>query len=114
MSFTLEKRRRRMVVAIPPFGEERECLVRIHDRETCGEKMCPFHKPTKHHMVKWPKVWRADRSDSLVERVCEHGVGHPDPDSMEFIISKFGKEDGKYSGVHGCDGCCVDPKKAKS
>ena len=35
------------------------------------------------------------RADGRVERVCEHGVGHPTPTSARL-----------YDGVHGCDGCC--------
>lgn len=103
---TLEKRRRTMVVALPPYGMERTAKVRIHDRETCGGKLCPFHKPSKHHMAKWPKVWRTDRRDSLIERKCEHGVGHPDPDSLAFIRSRDGDKSAERSEQHGCDGCC--------
>ncbi len=105
---TLEKRKRKLIVAVPPYGQEMEMMVNIHDKETCGGKMCPFHNPSKHHMVKWPKVWRADRADSLVERRCEHGVGHPDIDSLAFIMSR--EEGGEYSGIHGCD---INPKTGK-
>ena len=37
------------------------------------------------------------REDGRVERVCEHGVGHPIGHVEEW------KE---WMGVHGCDGCC--------
>lgn len=43
-------------------------------------------------MVLWPQHWRGDRH--LMERICPHGVGHPDPDDIN------------PDGVHGCDGCC--------
>lgn len=33
-----------------------------------------------------------------MERICPHGVGHPDPDCM------YAKRD----TVHGCDGCCLE------
>ena len=39
--------------------------------------------------------WREDRF--IMERICEHGVGHPDPDD---------KRVREGDGVHGCDGCC--------
>jgi hypothetical protein len=48
-----------------------------------------------------------------MERICPHGVGHPDPDDLAYRISiakKMGK-DTKYLGIHGCDGCCTPPKK---
>ena len=34
-----------------------------------------------------------------MERICDHGIGHPDPD--EFRI-----RNGEDDGIHGCDGCC--------
>lgn len=52
-------------------------------------------------MVKWPINIRYDRN-CLVERVCKHGVGHPDPDSVAYL-----EEKGIDDGVHGCDGCCL-------
>ena len=38
------------------------------------------------------------RANGLVERCCEHGVGHP---SRLLTPLAF------YNGVHGCDGCCA-------
>lgn len=46
-----------------------------------------------------PTAWtKIIRETGLVEYVCEHGVGHPDPESA--------KKMGEGWGVHGCDGCC--------
>lgn len=44
----------------------------------------------------------------LTERLCVHGIGHPDPDSVEFLASKEDDPaDARWGwGVHGCDGCC--------
>jgi hypothetical protein len=61
---------------------------------------CAVHRPSAHHMVSWPQVWRPDRR--IVERRCEHGIGHPDPDDLRLVS-------GWDDGVHGCDGCCVPP-----
>lgn len=77
-------------------------VMRIHVKDECSGTPCPFHAPTNHHMVTWPKSWRADRM--LVERLCEHGIGHPDPDSVAFLARRH-DDDG--FGVHGCDGCCA-------
>lgn len=44
---------------------------------------------------------RRDRN-CLVERHCNHGIGHPDPDSLNWQQRALGIRD----GVHGCDGCC--------
>ena len=45
--------------------------------------------------MKWRRI---TRETGLIEWVCEHGVGHPDMDS----VHKMGNE----WGIHGCDGCC--------
>ena len=35
-----------------------------------------MHHPSRHNMENWP---RHLRETTLVERLCRHGVGHPDP-----------------------------------
>jgi hypothetical protein len=35
-----------------------------------------------------------------MERICEHGCGHPDPDDHRILT-------GEDDGIHGCDGCCA-------
>jgi hypothetical protein len=42
----------------------------------------------------------------LVERICEHGVGHDDPDAVAYMRSKGHT----WAGTHGCDGCCTGEK----
>lgn len=70
-----------------------------HRRRDCIGSPCPIHYRTDHHMRGWRQHWRADRS--LMERICPHGIGHPDPDQR--------LTDG---GVHGCDGCCRTKEEA--
>jgi hypothetical protein len=65
-----------------------------HELGECKEGPCPIHHPSAHHMVTWPTHWREDRK--IMERICEHGVGHPDPDC------RYAQKD----TIHGCDGCC--------
>jgi hypothetical protein len=77
-------------------------LVNVHDASACSGA-CPIHSPSQHHMRDWPLVWRQDRG--IFERMCPHGIGHPDPDSVYFAM-EFGNGD---PGVHGCDGCCNLP-----
>lgn len=81
-------------------------LVNVHDEAECAGRTCIIHSPTHHHMRAFPLHWRADRD--IFERICEHGIGHPDPDQFAYWdeISKHG-DDGR--GVHGCDGCCQPP-----
>lgn len=76
----------------------------VHDGETCRGQACVIHDPSFHKMNGWPTHWRADRG--LMERLCAHGIGHPDPDDLEF---KRGLKGDKYmamESIHGCDGCC--------
>ncbi len=75
--------------------------VTIHPLSRCAGYHCPWHNPSDHHMNTWVRRIRTDRHN-LMERVCLHGIGHPDPDSMEWL-SRIGVGD---DGVHPCDGCC--------
>lgn len=73
----------------------------IHSPDKCGLFYCAFHNPSDHAMRDFPALWRADRG--ILERICEHGVGHPDPDSAAYLDS-IGKGS---ENVHGCCGCCI-------
>lgn len=72
----------------------------IHDKDAC-QPPCPFHSPSEHALNKARIHIRGDKM-LLVERICEHGVGHDDPDSVAYFHSKGEM----WAGVHGCDGCC--------
>lgn len=80
-----------------------------HLPSKCKGTICCFHNPSKHHMVDWQLNIRLDRG-GLTERICPHGIGHPDPDSLEWLKrrAKVNKRGEKVSdgGIHGCDGCC--------
>lgn len=65
---------------------------------------CVIHNPTLHHMQDWPTNWRDDIF--LMERMCEHNVGHPDPDDIAYKDRKYGTAAAHAASVHGCDGCC--------
>jgi hypothetical protein len=56
-------------------------------------------------MRKWPFYVRLDKA-GLMERECPHGIGHPDPDSMEWLRRYEDEKDVEALGIHGCDGCC--------
>lgn len=105
----------------------------VHARSACeDDPACVIHKPSDHHMKDWPLNWRGDTG--VMERICSHGCGHPDPDAMAFETS--GKRVEQYAhflqrmgpdeypvgyfveearsiaaakGVHGCCGCCRPP-----
>lgn len=67
-------------------------LRNVHRPYQCKGEKCCIHEPSNHHMVGWAMNFRPDRG--IMERICQHGVGHPDPD------------DPTDDTVHGCDGCC--------
>lgn len=76
--------------------------LRTHqENDECRELGCVLHNPsdTIQNRECWPYNWRTDRG--IMERICEHGCGHPDYDSAQFL-SRQGKE---YENVHGCDFC---------
>lgn len=68
-------------------------IVNVHSSNQCKNDYCTLHNPSNHHMVGFPQRWRQDRH--IMERMCPHGIGHPDPDDITL------------NTIHGCDGCCV-------
>lgn len=108
-----------------PFGRQRvadDCTVktveweladisggqlRVHTAHQCAGQRCCIHKPTAHRLTAAPLHWRGDRG--LMERICTHGVGHPDPDDLDHKRRTRADYDAHAWGVHGCDGCCYEP-----
>lgn len=74
-----------------------EVIRGVHSSDRCFPP-CTIHAPSAHHMAGWPQHWRDDRL--LMERICPHGIGHPDPDHWPHVGQDL---------AHGCDGCCVAP-----
>lgn len=74
-----------------------QILTNIHKEEDCKGSPCLIHNPSNHIMRDFPTHWRDDRR--IMERICPHGVGHPDPDDIKVRTDE-------WEGVHGCDGCC--------
>jgi len=80
--------------------------IMVHNKEKCEGQYCCIHNPSDHVLVHSPTHWRSDRG--IMERICEHGVGHPDPDDTAF---RRREGLGDADGIHGCDGCCVEVEK---
>lgn len=79
--------------------------VRVHPAAKCAGETCCIHNPSDHPMREFPLYWRADRA--LMERICPHGTGHPDPDDLAYKKRSLGAGYRNYAfGTHGCDGCC--------
>lgn len=73
-----------------------QVLIGVHSDKQCLGQHCCIHNPSDHHMREWEQNWRPDRQ--MMERICKHGVGHPDPDDICIDRS------------HACDGCCSAAK----
>lgn len=99
-----------------------EVVINVHDPALCAGRPCPIHNVSQHSMSEFPQHFREDRG--CMERICPHGVGHPDPDDIPFqiqreadLLQSVGPDEfprGYYEFlaagavfVHGCDGCCA-------
>jgi len=76
-------------------------LHNVHDEAKCDGNPCVVHNRTEHHMSGWRLHWRDDRG--IFERICPHGIGHPDPDQFAY----WADTEQEWQSVHGCDGCCA-------
>ena len=63
-----------------------------HPDFACTGQSCTIHNRSNHSMRSFPQHWRTDLA--IMERICSHGLGHPDPDEYKLNIR------------HDCDGCC--------
>ena len=122
-------------VAEPVFGaQDGYGVLRVHPHSKCEGRdiPCCIHAPSDHHMRSWPLNWRGDTQ--VMERLCPHGIGHPDPDHMAYVRSLTPEHECvndeifeirktspdfwvaedewcpyphlNWQGIHGCDGCC--------
>lgn len=78
--------------------------IEVHEKTALCAISCVIHNPSDHPMKDFPTYWRHDRQ--LMERICPHGVGHPDPDHIAHVARTFGKKAAILDANHGCDGCC--------
>lgn len=76
---------------VDSFGHK---LFNVHNRANCNPP-CTIHSHSDHKLADKPLLWRNDRG--IFEHMCEHGIGHPCPDSLPT----------NDSGIHGCDRCCL-------
>ena len=81
----------------------------VHPPEACAGRPCVIHNPSDHHMRGWPIRWRCELR--IMERICPHGNGHPDPDDDNYRIDIGHGLLGALHRKSRCDGCC-DPTQA--
>ena len=69
-------------------------LINVHSLSECARRSRRDSScRSDHAMRSFPQSFRSDAG--FIERICPHGIGHPDPD------------DPFAPSVHGCDGCCA-------
>lgn len=82
----------------PAFGSYIGVLrLSVHPGRDCAGRPCAIHNPSDHVLSGQPQLWRADRH--MMERICVHAIGHPDPDGLQ------------TDAGHSCDGCCVEENR---
>ncbi len=94
-----------MPASVGPYGVSIIGVIRVHGSSACSGQYCCLHNPSPHPLDHATLNWRQDRG--FTERICPHGIGHPDPDSLAYLA----RRDGEFHEplvylVHGCDGCC--------
>ena len=75
-------------------------LINIHPETACAGRHCVIHNPSDHPLRDATMIWRSDKG--IMERLCEHGIGHDDPDDYAYRRTI----DPNATAIHGCDGCC--------
>ena len=83
--------------------EHSRVVLLAHAKSVCEGRPFPLHNRSQHSMRKFRQLWRDDRG--IIERICPHGIGHPDPDQFQYW-DEMGVLETEV--VHGCDGCCWD------
>lgn len=74
-------------------------LVHVHpESDDCHTYGCTIHAPTPQARSIGKQLWAHDK----MQRVCEHGFEHPDPDGATWQQRTFGEA----TTAHECDGCC--------
>lgn len=84
-----------------------DAVVVTHNVGRCPLRYCAIHLPSAHHLVGAPLQWREDVG--RMERICRHGIAHPDEDFLDWIHATQGLLRAAAAGIHQCDGCCGDP-----
>lgn len=85
--------------------------LKTHRKDACTGPPCVIHSPSDHPLKGAPLFWRPERM--LMERVCEHGVHHPDPDDRSHWERRIGDDPISRGFLdlriehEDCDGCCT-------
>ena len=70
------------------FTDDAGVVWKVHKSSLCEGTYCAIHNPSDHSLKNAPIAVRSDAfKHGLVERFCEHGIGHSDPDSVAFLFT---------------------------
>lgn len=92
--------------SFPDFVGVENNVISIHNPTQCAGRPCVFHNPSDHALSKA----KVSYNESLhrVERVCSHGIHHPDVDEVVKVYDGFGETEAlKFAKHNDCDGCCL-------
>jgi len=78
-------------------------LIHVHPNDQCRTWICVMHNPAEGPWRDMTPIWRSDRG--IFERICPHGVGHPDPSQFQY----WELVDQTWQAIHGCcSGMCCE------
>jgi hypothetical protein len=87
------------------FANVQGTMLLTHGPEACvDDDACPIHRASRHALHAAPMAWRVDIE--LLERICPHGIHHPDPDDLTRQEQVHGTTHQTQLERHDCDGCC--------
>lgn len=84
--------------------ESGEILFNVHKPEKCAGRPCAIHGASEHPLAEKPRSWKHGQ----IYRTCEHGVEHPDFDSLAYLLDRQGW---LFAQHRCCEGkCCGIPE----
>lgn len=73
-----------------------QLLTRTHPAGSCQGANCVLHRPLIGPWSTWFLTWRD--TEGFFERVCECGIGHPDPSQFD----QWRRTGQMFRMLHGC------------
>jgi len=84
--------------------ESGQVLTNVHPSTECEDQDCAIHHPSEHALSDKPRAWQ----NGMIYRVCEHGLTHPDFDSLANRLETSGW---LYAEHQCCEAkCCGIPE----
>ena len=82
----------------PNLLEHTNTTYNTHAADFCDTEFpCSIHRRSNHPMRPFPQTWCGQHN--IMERLCPHGLAHPDPD--DYLVRTE-----QVATAHPCDDCC--------